>query len=142
MTRSNLKTHLKWLLIQGPSLYPVVTPLAWDTHVNPTGSQNNPVPILNSIESHQELSVKDSQPILESVINYPAGDVIDIESDKDMPRLMLDHPLSASKLRMLSAEESHNSARKASKSSFVRQEVSQTPRNNLVKGTTASPPKQ
>ncbi|KAL4768787.1 hypothetical protein BDW60DRAFT_225487 [Aspergillus nidulans var. acristatus] len=133
MTRSNLKTHLKWLLDQGPSLYPVVTPLAWDTHVNPTGSQNNPVPILNSIESHQELSVKDSQPILESVINYPAGDVIDIESDKDMPRLMLDHPLSASKLRMLSAEESHNSARKASKSSFVRHEVSQTPRNNLVK---------
>lgn len=140
MTRSNLKTHLKWLLDQGPSLYPVLTPLAWDTHVNPTGSQNNPVPILNLIESHQELSIKDSQPILESAINDPAGNVIDIESDKDMPRLMLDHGLSASKPRMLSAEESHNSARRASKSSSVRQEVSQTSRNKMVEGTTVSPP--
>ncbi|KAL4739632.1 hypothetical protein BDV11DRAFT_169927 [Aspergillus similis] len=132
MTRSNLKTHLNWLLDQGPSLYPVLTPLAWDSHVNPTNSQSNPAPILNLIGGHQELSVKDSQPIFESVINDPADDVIDIESDTDMARLMLDHPLSASKPRMLSAKESLSSARNASKSSSARQEVSQAPSSKMV----------
>ncbi|KAL4817282.1 hypothetical protein BDW67DRAFT_183948 [Aspergillus spinulosporus] len=132
MTRSNFKTHLKWLLDQGPSLYPVLTRPAWDTHVNSADSQDKPVPILNLIESNQELSVKDSQPILESVINDPADDVIDIESDTDMARLMLGHQSSARKPRMLSAEESHNSARKASKGSPLRQEISQTPRDKMV----------
>ncbi|KAL5000379.1 hypothetical protein BDV10DRAFT_162613 [Aspergillus recurvatus] len=134
MTRSNLKTHLKWLLDQGPSLYPVLTPPAWESHVNPIDSLSNSAPTLNLIENQtEELSIKDSQPIFEPTANGLTEDVIDIDSDTDMARLMLGPPSSAIKPRLLSIGESPGSVRKASKSSSAKWEASQTPRSKTVK---------
>ncbi|KAL5048274.1 hypothetical protein BDW71DRAFT_178265 [Aspergillus fruticulosus] len=133
MTKSNLKTHLKWLLDQGPSLYPVLTPPAWESHVNPIKSHSNSVPTLNLIESQtEELSIKDSLPILELTVKDLRDDVIDIDSDTDMARLMLGPPSSVSKPRLLTTRESPGSVRKASKSSSAKWEVSQT-RSKTVK---------
>ncbi|KAL4788349.1 hypothetical protein BJX76DRAFT_175470 [Aspergillus varians] len=136
MTKSNLKTHLKWLLDQGPSLYPVLTPPAWEPHVNSNESHSNPVPTLNLIASQtEELSIKDSQPVLETSVK---NDGFEVDSDTDMARLLLAPP-SASKPRMLSCtKESPGSARKSAKSTTLthspsRLKASQTPRKT-VKG--------
>ncbi|KAL4979049.1 hypothetical protein BDW66DRAFT_148541 [Aspergillus desertorum] len=142
MTKSNLKTHLKWLLDQGRSLNPILTPRAWESHVNPLDSHSNSVATLNLIENQtEELSIKDSQPILESTVNDFTGDVIDIDSDTDMARLMLSSPSSASKTRMLITREPPGSVRKTTESSSAKREMSQTPRGKPVNGTTAGPPK-
>ncbi|KAL6234715.1 hypothetical protein BDW75DRAFT_240831 [Aspergillus navahoensis] len=134
MTKSNLKTHLEWLLDQGPSLYPVLTPSAWEPDVNPIDSQGNSDPTFNLIETQtKELSIKDSQPILEPTANDLTDDVIDIDSDSDMARLMLGPLSSAVKPRLLSTKESPGSVRKASKSSSANWKVSQTPRSETVK---------
>ncbi|KAL2809662.1 hypothetical protein BJX63DRAFT_345896 [Aspergillus granulosus] len=130
MTRSNLKTHLKWLLDQGPSLYPVLTPPVWESHVNPNNSYNNTVPTLNLIASQtEEPSIKDSQLVPHTNIKNDVIEEIVLDSDTEMARLMLAPP-SASKPRMLTQmKESPGSARKASKARLSRgREGSQTPR--------------
>ncbi|KAL2856026.1 hypothetical protein BJY01DRAFT_203682 [Aspergillus pseudoustus] len=136
MTRSNLKTHLKWLLDQGPSLYPVLTPPAWESHVNPNNSYSNTVPTPNLIASQTEdLSIQDSQPVLHAHVKNDAIEEIELDSDTEMARLMLAPP-SASKSRMLTQrKKSPVSVRKASKTrSPTRREVTQTPRStNVVK---------
>ncbi|KAL4803758.1 hypothetical protein BDV18DRAFT_144376 [Aspergillus unguis] len=149
MTRSNLKSHLKWLLDQGPSLYPVLTPPAWESHVtvNPTDPHSVSEPTLNLVESQTEgLSIGDSQPAHGSNFDNHADDVIKVDSDEDMARLFLGSS-SASKPRMLS-KESPDSVRKALKSSspppLSKRESTQTPRSRVVKEPTATPvlPKQ
>ncbi|KAL4869058.1 hypothetical protein BDV12DRAFT_88620 [Aspergillus spectabilis] len=138
MTKSNLKTHLKWLLDQGPSLYPVLTPSAWESHVNPHDSHSGSVPTLNLIASQtEELSIKDSQPLVQSTVKNIADDGSEVLSDEDMARLLLAPP-SASKPRMLSrTKESPSSTRKSSKNatetqSTPKREATQTPRSKSL----------
>ncbi|KAL2815786.1 hypothetical protein BDW59DRAFT_13520 [Aspergillus cavernicola] len=117
MTKSNLKTHLKWLLEQGPSLYPILAPPVWESNVNPNDSLSDPVPTLHLIASQtEELSIKDSQPIFKTLAkDNNVDDGFEVDSDTDMARLMLASP-SASKPRMLSqAKESPGSTRKTAK---------------------------
>lgn len=143
MTKSNLKTHLKWLLDQGPSLYPALTPLAWESYVKPNDSYSNPAPKLNLIASQTEdLRIKDSQPAFEATVDQ-ADDGFEAYSDADMARLMLAPP-SASKPRMLSCtQESPGTSRKISRTanlpqSTPKRETTQTPRSKKVKGTVVS----
>ncbi|KAL5343625.1 hypothetical protein BJX70DRAFT_116430 [Aspergillus crustosus] len=138
MTKSNLKKHLKWLLDQGPSLYPVLTPSAWESHVNPLDSHSGSTPTLNLIASQdQELSIKDSQPVIKSTVKNNADDESEVLSDEDMARLLLAPP-SASKPRMLShSKPSPSSARKVKKTTTLtqsspRREATQTPRSKTV----------
>jgi bloom syndrome protein len=138
MTRSNLKIHLKWLLDQGPSLYPVLTPPAWESHVNPNNSYSNTVPTLSLLASQtEELSIRNSHPVLQTDTKNDVIDEIELDSDTEMARLMLAPP-SASKPRMLSQKkESPGSARRSPKMrSPSKREVTQTPsRTKGVKGT-------
>ncbi|KAL4909192.1 hypothetical protein BDW74DRAFT_174399 [Aspergillus multicolor] len=135
MTKSNLKTHLKWLLDQGRSLYPVLTPSAWESHVNPIDSHSTSGATLNLIASQTEdLSTKDSQPAPASTVDIPLDDVIELDSDEEnMARLMLGPPSSASKPRMLSTKEPPSSVRKSSKSSSAKRESTETPRSIPLK---------
>ncbi|KAL4921543.1 hypothetical protein BDW62DRAFT_130314 [Aspergillus aurantiobrunneus] len=139
MTKSNLKTHLKWLLDQGPSLYPVLTPPAWESHVNPDGSHSDSVPALNSIASQTgDLSIKDSQPAIGGTVKNHVDDEIEIDSDTDMARLLLAPP-SASKPRVLSCnKESPGSTQKSPKVTTLahspsKREATQTPRSKTLK---------
>ncbi|KAL4936111.1 hypothetical protein BDV06DRAFT_228205 [Aspergillus oleicola] len=146
MTKSNLKTHLKWLLDQGPSLYPVLTPPAWENAKATTNdSHSNSVPTLNLIASQtQDLSIKDSQPVLGVSIGDNVDNEIEIDSnEEEMARLML-APTSASKSRKLSYNMgSPNSARKTSKSSTLanspsKRETTQTSRSKTVKDSSST----
>jgi bloom syndrome protein len=138
MTRSNLNIHLKWLLDQGPSLYPVLTPPAWESHVNPNNSYSNTAPTLSLVASQpEEFSITNSQSFLQTDIKNDAIDEIELDSDPEMARLML-APSSASKPRMLSQKkESPGSTQKSPKArSPTKREVTQTPsRTKGVKGT-------
>ncbi|KAL3460449.1 hypothetical protein BJX64DRAFT_184819 [Aspergillus heterothallicus] len=130
MTRSNLKTHLKWLLDQGSSLYPVLTPPAWESPVNSNDPYNNPIPTSNLIASEtEESSIKDSQPDLST--NRKSDVIEEIEvSDTEMARLAL-APLSASKPRMFTQMKGSPAARKPSSArSPMRREPTQTPRSS------------
>ncbi|RDW78542.1 RecQ family helicase MusN [Aspergillus mulundensis] len=135
MTRSNLKTHLKWLLDQGRTLYPVLTPPAWESHVNPIDSHSTSGATLNLIASQTEdLSIEESQPPPASTVDIPLDDVIELDSDEEnMARLMLGPPSSTSKPRMLSTKEPPSSARKGSRSSSAKRETTETPRNKPFK---------
>lgn len=83
MTKNNLSVHLKWLLKQGPSLYPSLTtespPVERDIRV-----------------SQQPTPPSDKKDTLE-----PIQEDGDDAADENMARLML-APLPASKPRMLS----------------------------------------
>ncbi|KAL4932624.1 RecQ family helicase MusN [Aspergillus undulatus] len=139
MTKSNLKTHLKWLLDQGPSLYPVLTPPAWETATASNDSHSNPAPTLKLIASQTEdLSIKDSQPVAGPSVRNNVDNGILIDSDEEeMARLMLAPP-SASKSRMLTCTtEPPSSDHKTSKSSTStrspsKREATQTPRSKTV----------
>ncbi|KAL4955948.1 hypothetical protein BDW69DRAFT_182026 [Aspergillus filifer] len=140
MTKSNLETHLKWLLDQGPSLYPVLTPPAWENaRVTSDDIPANSVPTLNLVASQtQDLSIKDSQPVLGTSVRDHVVDETEIDSDEEMARLML-APTPGSKSRMISYNTgSPSSARKTSKSSTStnspsKREAAQTPRSKTVK---------
>ncbi|KAJ0426520.1 hypothetical protein BJY00DRAFT_272372 [Aspergillus carlsbadensis] len=139
MTRSNLEIHLKWLLDQGPSLYPVLTPLMWESRGNSNNSYSNTVPTLSLLASQtEELSLRNSQPALQTDAKNDVIDEIELDSDTEMARLMLAPP-SASKPRMLSQnKESPGSARKSPKTrSPTKREVTQTP--SRTKGVKESP---
>lgn len=83
MTKNNLASHLKWLLNQGPSLYPSLTT------ETPLIERDNRV-------SQQPTPPSDESHIPDEVF----GDCNDV-TDDNMTRLML-APQSASKPRMLS----------------------------------------
>ncbi|KAL3471879.1 hypothetical protein BJX99DRAFT_14446 [Aspergillus californicus] len=145
MTRTNLEFHLEWLLDQGPSLYPVLSPPAWESHVNTNSSFANSGPVLDLVASQtEELSIKDSQPNFEPLVTNNANDGYEVDPDTDMARLMLIPP-SASKPRMLSqAQESPNSTRKPLKTaismkSLAKREKSETPRSKSLKEHHSAP---
>ncbi|KKK27278.1 hypothetical protein ARAM_001944 [Aspergillus rambellii] len=138
MTKNNLKAHLKWLLDQGPSLYPVLTPSAWESHVDQSPSLNDPIPTYSPTASQiGGVSIKDSQPATATNIKN-LNDGIGVVSDTDMARLLF-APQSAIKPRMLSRakDSSPNNPMKplkaAATSSPTRQRGSGTPRSKDVK---------
>src|SRR6478735_3190161 len=83
MTKNNLAVHLKWLLKQGPSLYPTL-------------SADNPPIDPGSRVSQQPTPPSDEIELLEHLLD----DAEDVKDD-NMARLML-APSSESKPRMLS----------------------------------------
>jgi bloom syndrome protein len=83
MTKNNLALHLKWLLKQGPSLYPTL-------------STDNPPIDPGSRVSQQPTPPSDENEFLDQLLE-DADDV----KDENMARLML-APSSESKPRMLS----------------------------------------
>lgn len=105
MTRNNLQSHLKWLLGQGPSLYPSLTPAAGDSRDPTSGgsrTDTRPPRTINATNDEiGDIDIRDSQPVLHG----NAGKREDLTSDNDMARLMF-APQSASKPRMLSRSKS------------------------------------
>ena len=103
MTRHNLEVHLKWLLQQGPSLYPSLSPSARDSRnsIREYHTQNRPTPALHATGNQvPKIGIGDSQPLRNnSVDNADKG--FEVESDEDMARLLL-APQSASKPRLFS----------------------------------------
>jgi bloom syndrome protein len=83
MTKNNLASHLKWLLNQGPSLYPSLT---------------TETPL---IERDNRVSQQPTPPSDESDIPDEIFEDCNDVTDENMARLML-APQSASKPRMLS----------------------------------------
>lgn len=60
MTKNNLATHLKWLLKQGPSLYPSLTPSESDNQIIRVDHQINPpldAPTADIAETHATAGV-------------------------------------------------------------------------------------
>ena len=105
MTRNNLQSHLKWLLGQGPSLYPSLTPAAGDNR-DPTSDRSRtdtrPPPAINATNDDiGDIATRDSQLVLDD----NAAESGDLIPDDDMARLMF-APQSASKPRMLSRAKS------------------------------------
>ncbi|KAE8354668.1 hypothetical protein BDV28DRAFT_130454 [Aspergillus coremiiformis] len=103
MTRHNLEVHLKWLLDQGPSLYPSLSPSARENRNSIPGSQsNNPsIPALRVLDGQfPEIAIGDSQLFQEKSIDN-VDDVPEVKSDTDMARLLF-APQSASKPRLFS----------------------------------------
>lgn len=112
MTKNNLASHLKWLLNQGPSLYPSLT------SETPLIERDNRV-------SQQPTPPSDESDIPDEVFE----DCKDVTDDK-MARLML-APQSASKPRMLSRpdtniESTPSTSNKLSSSKSVVQGMQET----------------
>ena len=103
MTRHNLEVHLKWLLQQGPAIYPSLSPSARENRnsTRENHTQYQPTPALNATGNQvPEIAIGDSQPLQNnSVDNADKGP--EVESDEDMARLLL-APQSASKPRLFS----------------------------------------
>ncbi|PLN81786.1 RecQ family helicase MusN [Aspergillus taichungensis] len=105
MTRNNLQSHLKWLLGQGPSLYPSLTPAAGDNR-DPTSGRSRsdtrpPQARIATNDDIGDIATRDSQLVLDDNAAQPE----DLTPDDDMARLMF-APQSASKPRMLSRAKS------------------------------------
>ncbi|KAE8153410.1 hypothetical protein BDV25DRAFT_149414 [Aspergillus avenaceus] len=104
MTRHNLEVHLKWLLDQGPSLYPSLSPSALENHRPIQQLQTHDQSIHAPASQSLEIPIGDSRPLdkahVESSVKY-AEDGLDDKLDSDMARLLF-APQSASKPRLLS----------------------------------------
>lgn len=128
MTKNNLSSHLKWLLKQGPSLYPSLTPSARDLE-NDSIARNRAVDELATTVDITEPdlvydSVKDSQIIATDLADESATND-EVTDNAKMARLLFD-PQSAKQPRMLSSSRDA----KTPKSSFSRklEESSTQPR--------------
>ncbi|OJJ50167.1 hypothetical protein ASPZODRAFT_58591 [Penicilliopsis zonata CBS 506.65] len=100
MTKNNLSAHLKWLLKQGPSLYPSLTPSPEDNRIYPE-HEGRPTALDITI-----LEVSSTGPTGGGVGDSQVatdGDGTEVISDTEMARLYL-APQSASKPRMLSRQ--------------------------------------
>lgn len=142
MTKNNLSTHLKWLLKQGPSLYPSLTPSAHENQNNadarnpargqPTSAQDQP-----GIDSRSSRDV-DSERILETFVDDIGDNNAEVKTDTNMARLLF-APQSASKPRLLSSSKKFPAARTLGASNGRVPEKSPTERKtrdpNVVKGT-------
>ncbi|KAL5358700.1 hypothetical protein BJX96DRAFT_163931 [Aspergillus floccosus] len=110
MTRNNLEAHLKWLLKQGPSLYPSLSAPAHEEHprIRSVASAHAPeVPVA-------ETTINDSQQHAEESVDAEVlGDGTELTSDANMARLRL-APQSARKSRLLCT----SSPRRAQTTSF------------------------
>ncbi|KAE8367821.1 hypothetical protein BDV27DRAFT_154575 [Aspergillus caelatus] len=103
MTRHNLEVHLKWLLQQGPSLYPSLSLSVRDSRnsIRENHTQNRPIPALHATGNQvPEIAIGDSQPLQNSSVDN-ADKGFEVESDEDMARLLL-APQSANKPRIFS----------------------------------------
>lgn len=142
MTKNNLSTHLKWLLKQGPSLYPSLTPSAHENQNNadarnpargqPTSAQDQP-----GIDSRSSRDV-DSERIQETFVDDIGDNNAEVKTDTNMARLLF-APQSASKPRLLSSSKKSPAARTLGASNGRVPEKSPTERKtrdpNVVKGT-------
>ncbi|KAE8421686.1 hypothetical protein BDV36DRAFT_304392 [Aspergillus pseudocaelatus] len=103
MTRHNLEVHLKWLLQQGPSLYPSLSLSVRDSRnsIRENHTQNRPIPALHATGNQvPKIAIGDSQPLQNSSVDN-ADKGFEVESDEDMARLLL-APQSANKPRIFS----------------------------------------
>lgn len=104
MTKSNLATHLRWLVKQGPSLYPSLTPSAHETRDDIT--TRNPAPAL-PISALGQTGAGSSFG-RDSDLDRIPGTIVedtgsnDADADTNMARLQF-APQSASKPRLLSS---------------------------------------
>lgn len=102
MTKNNLAAHLRWLLNQGPSLYPSLTPSQPANQTvdiaNRSASDRTNLP-----EGRHDIGAVGQQENTESGLGHSGRDEPELKdnSDADMARLAL-APNSASKPRMLS----------------------------------------
>ena len=103
MTKNNLTAHLKWLLQQGSSLYPSLSPSAHEFHS--TADQTHPtapVPASGVLASQPEgIRIDDLQPSIRSAATSNVKEKEEADSDTEMARLLLT-PGSGRKPRMLS----------------------------------------
>ncbi|PYH37379.1 RecQ family helicase MusN [Aspergillus neoniger CBS 115656] len=106
MTKNNLAAHLKWLLQQGPALYPSLSPSAHEYHNN-TADRNQPtapVPPAGALAHQPEditIAINDLQPEAKPADTGHVDGKAEVDSDEEMARLLLT-PASARKPRMLS----------------------------------------
>lgn len=103
MTRHNLEVHLKWLLQQGPSLYPSLSPSARENRnsIRENHTKNRLIPALHATGNQvPEIAIGDSQPLQKKPVDNVEKDS-EVESDEDMARLLM-APQSASKPRLFS----------------------------------------
>jgi len=104
MTKSNLATHLRWLVKQGPSLYPSLTPSAHETrddtyNRNPAPAQ--PISILGQTDTGSSFGRDSDLERIPGTIVEDTGSN-DADTDTNMARLQF-APQSASKPRLLSS---------------------------------------
>lgn len=138
MTKNNLAVHLKWLLKQGPSLYPSLTS-AGDNQIVHVDSD------IASDRNHRQWDVSGTDfagphaTTATTIRNPEANDAV-VSDDDDMARLAL-APHSASKPRMLSLANNASRTPKASDGWRVGESPTRdrgTQRNNGVEGMVAS----
>lgn len=141
MTKNNLSTHLKWLLKQGPSLYPSLTPSAHENQNNadarnstqgqPTSAQDQPG---INLRSSRDVG---SERILETFVDDIEDNNAEVKTDTNMARLLF-APQSASKPRLLSSSKKSPVARTLGASNDRVPEKSPTERKtrdpNVIKG--------
>lgn len=146
MTKNNLSTHLKWLLKQGPSLYPSLTPSAHENQNNadarnPARGQPTSAQDQAGIDSRSGRDV-DSERILETFVDDIGDNNAEVKTDKNMARLLF-APQSASKPRLLSSSKKPPAARTPGASNDRVPEKSPTERktrdSNVIKGTAVKP---
>lgn len=116
MTRNNLTTHLKWLLKQGPSLYPSLTPSVHQNG-NDRGAPNlsQAQLVLDQPGASSGFGAEgDLERIPGTFANDPGTDDADANiDDTNMARLLI-APQSTSKPRLLSSSKKSIERRKAS----------------------------
>lgn len=142
MTKNNLTTHLKWLLKQGPSLYPSLTLSAHENRNN-ANNQNPPHvrPILEQPTVDIELG-KEGHPdsIAGTFVKGTGADDADVKvDDTNMARLLL-APQSANKPRLLSSPKEPVEGNKAGNSGAHEKSPSEQRKRrnpNVVKGMAA-----
>lgn len=146
MTKNNLSTHLKWLLKQGPSLYPSLTPSAHENQNNanarnPARGQPTSAQDQAGIDSRSGRDV-DSERILETFVDDIGDNNAEVKTDTNMARLLF-APQSASKPRLLSSSKKPSAARTSGASNDRVPEKSPTERktrdSNVIKGTAVKP---
>lgn len=136
MTKNNLAVHLKWLLKQGPSLYPSLIPSERDNqiaHVDHGIAPDQPTRQWNV--SGTDLA--GSQANIRTTIQNTVRNGTDVNDDEEMARLVL-APHSSSKPRMLSlANDASSRTPKASGGWSVEESPTRergTQRKNAAKG--------
>lgn len=114
MTKNNLTTHLKWLLKQGPSLYPSLTPSVHDKRKD-IGVPSLPQAQLGSDQPGSSFGFgaeSDLERIPGTFTNDTGADDADANiDDTDMARLLI-APQSTSKPRLLSSSKKSTETKK------------------------------
>ncbi|RAH85936.1 ATP-dependent DNA helicase [Aspergillus japonicus CBS 114.51] len=144
MTKNNLTAHLKWLLQQGPALYPSLVSSEHEYQNNTTSARSalplSPLTTLptSTAQIDGPFAIDDSQPTrgIEDQTNFNNDGDIDSESE-EMARLVLT-PGSGRKPRMLClSKDSPSQTPKASKHRLAAEATAQEP-TTVTKSTKAS----